>query len=103
MDIKGTVASQTIASSQAQPVQRNNGPRAEVQARDNESAVSVSATLTGENREASDVGERVNDALSRDEARELASAIAGQLADLPGDTGIVRNPALLEEASRGLS
>jgi len=98
MEIKSTVASQNIARASTQTVQRNNGPQVGAQA---ESAVSVS--LTGENQKASELGDNVNDSLSSEDALELAGNIASQLASLPGDTGIVSNPALLEEAARGVS
>lgn len=101
MDIKSTVASQTIASTQVKPVQRNDGPQAPGQSQGTAGAVSVS--VPGESQKASELGESVNDNLSSEDALELAANIAGQLANLPGDTGIVSNPALLEEAARGVS
>ncbi|MEO9899280.1 hypothetical protein [Nisaea sp.] len=101
MDIKSTIASQTIASTQAKPVQRNEGSQAPGQSQPSAGAVSVS--VTGESRQSAELGEGVNDNLSREDALALAGNIAEQLANLPGDTGIVSNPALLEEAARGIS
>ncbi|WP_028465306.1 hypothetical protein [Nisaea denitrificans] len=101
MDIKSTVASQSIASTQAKPVQRNDGPQAPGQPQGTAGAVSVS--VPGESQKASELGESVNDNLSSEDALALAGSIAEQLANLPSDTGIVSNPALLEEAARGVS
>ena len=101
MDINSTTASQNIARTQAKPVQRNEGQQAAGQTQGAAGAVSVS--VTGESRQASELGESVNDNLSGEEALALAGSIAEQLANLPGNTGIVSNPALLEEAARGAS
>ena len=101
MDIKSTIASQNTARTQAQPVQRNTGSQAPGQPQGTAGAVSVS--VPGESGKTSELGENVNDNLSREDAHSLAGNIAEQLANLPGDTGIVSNPALLEEAARGVS
>ncbi|WP_193171027.1 hypothetical protein [Nisaea nitritireducens] len=101
MDIKSTIASQNIARTQTQSVQRNTGSQAPGQPQGTGGAVSVS--VPGESQKTSELGENVNDNLSSEDALALAGNIAEQLANLPSDTGIVSNPALLEEAARGVS
>ena len=78
MDINSTTASQNIARTQAKPVQRNEGQQAAGQTQGAAGAVSVS--VTGESRQASELGESVNDNLSGEEALALAGSIAEQLA-----------------------
>lgn len=101
MDIKSTVASQTLATTRANPAQRNEGQQTPDRTQSPIGAVSVS--VSAESLQASETSEGVNDNLSREDALALAGSISGQLASLPGDTGIVSNPALLEEAARGVS
>tara|TARA_R110002012_G_scaffold252860_1_gene431813 strand:+ start:3435 stop:3740 length:306 start_codon:yes stop_codon:yes gene_type:complete len=101
MDVKSTVASTNIARTQTPSTRKPEDAQTSGQAPGTTGAVSVS--VTGESRQASALGGGVNDNLSSEEALALAGSIAEQLANLPGDTGIVSNPGLLEEAVRGAS
>lgn len=98
MDIKSTLASQNVARTQTPPARRIDGADAPGQTQGGQGAVSVS--LSNASRAAAEIGEGVNDNLSRDDALALAASIGEQLAGLPGETGIVSNPALLEDAAR---
>jgi hypothetical protein len=100
MDIKSTLASQNVARTQTTPAKRTDGPQGPAQSQGAQGAVSVS--VSGGARGASSVAESVNDNLSREDALALASAVADELATLPSGSGIVSNPALLEEAARGV-
>ncbi|MEQ8334445.1 hypothetical protein [Nisaea sp.] len=101
MDVKSTVASANIARTQAPSTRKPEDAQGPGQAPGSAGAVSVS--VTGESRQAAALGESVNDNLSSADALALAGSVAEQLANLPGDTGIVSNPGLLEEAARGVS
>ncbi|WP_420405372.1 hypothetical protein [Nisaea sp.] len=100
MDIKSTLASQNVARTQTTPAKRTDGPQGPGQTEGAQGAVSVS--VSGGARGAASVAESVNDNLSREDALALAGAVSEELANLPGDSGIVSNPALLEEAARGV-
>jgi len=100
MDIKSTLASQNVARTQTTPAKRPDGPQGPASAPGAQSAVSVS--VTGNASASSPIGESVNDNLSREDALALAGAVAEELGNLPSGTGIVSNPALLEEAARGV-
>ncbi|UUX49721.1 hypothetical protein NUH88_20270 [Nisaea acidiphila] len=98
MDIKSTLASQNVARTQTPPAKRTDGTQGAGPAQGGQGAFSVA--LSNASRAAAEIGEGVNEDLSREDALALAGSIAEQLAALPADTGIVSNPALLEEAAR---
>lgn len=98
MDIKSTLASQNVARTQTQLAKRADGPQGSGPAQGSQGAFSVA--LSNASRAAAEIGDGVNGELSREDAVALAGSVAEQLANLPSDTGIVSNPALLEEAAR---